>query len=60
MNARLQATLVNYEADRNQLEAAQLLKFQAMAERDKYREEILVLQQMLMDKNEVLTANWLQ
>ena len=52
-NARLEATLVNYESDRNQLEAAQLLKFQALSERDRYMEMTSALQKKLLDKEEV-------
>ena len=54
-NARLEATLVNYESGRNQLEAAQLQKLQAMAERDEYMGRTLALQQKLLDKEEVLS-----
>ena len=53
-NARLEATLVNYESDRNQLEAAQLQRLQAVAEKDEYMQRTLALQQKLLDKEEVL------
>ena len=52
-NARLEATLVSYESDRNQLQAAQLQRLQAVAERDEYRKRTLALQQRLLDKEEV-------
>ena len=55
-NARLEATLVNYESDRNQLEAAQLQRLQAVAERDEYMQRTLALQQKLLDKEEVLSV----
>lgn len=53
MKAHLEAAVMNHEAQKNQLEAAQLLKFQALAERDKYIAKTSALQQMLMDNEEV-------
>ena len=53
MKAQLEATLVNYEANKNQLESAQLLKFKAFSERDRYMEMTSTLQEKLLDKEEV-------
>ena len=41
------------------MDAAQLLKFQAMAERDKYMEKTTELHQLLIDRNEVLSGKQL-
>lgn len=53
VKAQLEATLMNHGALRNQLEASQVLKIQAMAERDKYMVMSSTLQQKLLDKEEV-------
>ena len=57
LKAQLEATLVNYEANRSQLESAQLLKFQALSERDRYMEMTSALQKKLLDKEEVLVVS---
>ena len=53
MNARLEAAMVNYETDKNKLEATRLLQIQAMAERDQYMERTLTLQKQLLDNEQV-------
>lgn len=57
LKAQLEATLVNYEANKSQLESAQLLKFQALSERDRYMEMTSALQKKLLDKEEVLLVS---
>lgn len=57
MKAQLQASLVSYEANKDLLQATQLQRFQALAERDKYMGMISALQQKLLEEEEVYSWN---
>ena len=52
-NARLAASMVDYETLKNQWKSAQLQMFQARAERDRYKEKSLELMTKLLKETEV-------